>query len=158
MKSIRNEILHQLKSRNISFQHLTHQEISQHRVAEEVGVDVREGVKCLILKGKKSHKNYLICVRGHQRVDMRAVAAVLGEACEFEKMDVVKERYGLEVGAIPPFGKLLNLEVYFDTSIQDCREVIFSCGLVSESIRMQLTDLIPLIQPKFVQLAKSSIS
>ena len=151
-ENIRNEIFRQLLLKKIPFNHLTHQEIAHQRVAEEIGVDISEGIKCLIMRGKKSLKNYLICVRGHQRVDMRALSTLVGENCEFEKIEIVKERYGLEVGAIPPFGDLLGLEVYFDISIQNSENVIFSCGLVNESLRMKLADLSPLIHPKFVKL------
>ncbi len=69
-------------------------------------------------------------------------------------MDSIKERFGLEVGGIPSFGNLLGLDVYFDITIQNCKEVIFSCGLVNESVRMKLADLIPLVHPQFARLAK----
>ncbi|HSX25894.1 MAG TPA: YbaK/EbsC family protein, partial [Chlamydiales bacterium] len=135
-ENIRNEILKALQSKKIPFQHLTHQQTAAHHVAKEVGVDLQEGVKCLILRGKKSQNNYLICVLGHQRVDMKALSILVDENCEFEKIDVIKARFGLDVGGVPPFGSLLGLDVYFDTGIQNCKEVIFSCGPLNESIRM----------------------
>ena len=71
-----------------------------------------------------------------------------------EKIETIRERYGLEIGAIPPFGKILGLESYFDVGIRNCTEVIFSCGLINESIRMKLMDLSLLIHPQFAKLAK----
>ncbi|HSX26441.1 MAG TPA: YbaK/EbsC family protein, partial [Chlamydiales bacterium] len=67
-------------------------------------------------------------------------------------------RFGLDVGGVPPFGSLLGLDVYFDTGIQNCKEVIFSCGPLNESIRMKLEDLLPLVHPKFSKLAKEGKS
>ncbi|MBS0624932.1 MAG: YbaK/EbsC family protein [Verrucomicrobia bacterium] len=153
-EKIRNAILEQLQLRKIAYQHFTHQEITPHLVAKEIGVDIHEGVKCLIMRGKKSHNNYLICVLGHQKVDMKALASLVEEKCEFEKVDSIQERFGLEVGGIPPFGNLLGLDVYFETGIQNCNEVIFSCGPLNESIRMKLADLILLILPRFAKLVK----
>ena len=44
---------------------------------------------------------------------MKAVAEMVGEKCEFEDPEVIKERYGLQIGGVPPFGQLLNLETFF---------------------------------------------
>ena len=151
---IRDAILGQLQANSLNFQHITHEHIDAHQVAKEVGVAVQEGIKCLIMRGKKSGTNYLICVLGHQRVDMHALAELTQEKCEFEKAEVIKERYGLEVGGIPPFGNFLGLDIYFDVGIQNCQDIIFSCGLVNESVRMRLGDLLLLIQPRFVRLVK----
>lgn len=153
-ENVRNEILRLLQSKKFYFQHFIHVETAAQDVAKEIGVTIQEGIKCLVMRGKKSCKNYLICVRGHQKVDMRAVSALIDENCEFEKIETIKERFGLDVGGTPPFGALLNLDVYFDRSIQSCKEVIFSCGLRNESVRMKLEDLIPLINPKFAVIAK----
>ena len=153
-KNIRDEILRQLHLKRAIFQHFTHQETEAHHIAKEVGVAVQEGIKCLILRGKKSQKNVLVCLLGHQKLDMRAVSTLFGENCEFEKIDTIKERFGLEVGGIPPFGGLFGLDVYFDENIQNCKEVIFSCGLLNESVRMKLAELILLIHPRFAKLAK----
>jgi nondiscriminating aspartyl-tRNA synthetase len=152
---VRNEILKLLQCSNFSFQHVTHQETMPHKVAKEIGVDVCEGIKCLIMRGKKSYKNYLACVLGHQKVDMRALSALVGENCELEKIETIKNRFGLDIGGIPPFGNLLGIDVYFDTHIQNCKEVIFSCGPVHESIRMKLEDLIALIRPRLAALAQN---
>ena len=93
--SINNEILKLLRTKQISYNHFIHKETEQYKVAKEIGVGVHEGIKCLIMRGKKSQTNYLIGVLGHQKVDMRAVSALVGENCEFEKIDVIKERFGL---------------------------------------------------------------
>lgn len=144
---MRDEILRRLKGKE--FRHLVHAESDPRLIAQEVGIDVSKGLKCLVVKGKKSGKNYLVCVQGHKRVDMKAVAGVVGENCEFEAREVIRERYGLEVGGIPPF---LELDVFFDSDIASCDEVIFSCGLVNESIVMKLKDLVALILPRFVKV------
>jgi nondiscriminating aspartyl-tRNA synthetase len=154
-EEMQSEILRLLKLHSFSFEYLIHQEVIPLKVAQEVGANVCEGVKCLILRGKKSEKNFLFCLLGHQKVDMRAVAEIVGENCEFEKTENVKEKFGLSVGGIPPFGNLLGIGVYFEMGIQGCKEVIFSSGLITGSIRMKQDDLIALVQPRFATFAKS---
>ena len=79
---------------------------------------------------------------------MKAIAEATKEKCEFEDPAVIKERFGLEIGAIPPFGSLLNLETFFDEKIQTHDSAAFNCGLTTESIAMSAKDLIDLVQPK----------
>jgi nondiscriminating aspartyl-tRNA synthetase len=154
-ENVRNEILSLLNGKQIPFEHIVHRETVSHNVAKEIGVNMHEGLKCLIVRGKKSNMNYLICVLGHQKIDMRALSILVDEKCEFEKIETIKTVFGLDVGGIPPFGFLLGIEAYFDENIRDCREVVFSCGLMNESIRMKLEDLLPLLHPKFVSLGKN---
>ena len=79
---------------------------------------------------------------------MKAVAEIVGEKCEFEEAEVIKDRFGLEVGGIPPFGNLLNLDTFYDDRISDHKRSAFNCGLRTESVIMQTQDLITLVQPR----------
>lgn len=153
-EKIRNEILRILKAKKISFQHLTHQETISQNVSKEIGVAMHETIKSLIMRGKKTQKNYLICLLGHQKVNMHALASLVGEPCELEKIKALKEQFGLDVGGVCPFGDLLAIpEIYFDIGIKNCNNVVFGCGLPNESIQMKLEDLISLIHPKFANIA-----
>lgn len=83
------------------------------------------------------------------KLDMKAIAELVGERCVFEAPEVIKERFGIDVGGIPPFGSLLNLETYFDERIREGQWSTFSCGLLTESITMKSKDLIKVVQPQF---------
>jgi nondiscriminating aspartyl-tRNA synthetase len=85
---------------------------------------------------------------------MKAVAEAVGEKCEFENVEVIKERFGLEVGGVPPVGPLLNLETFFDDRIRGMETVVFNCGLRTESIILSADGLIEIVQPKFGKFAK----
>ena len=115
---------------------------------------MEEGVKSLILKGKTSKKNYQFNIPSHLKLDMKAVADQVGEKCEFENAEIIKERFGLIVGGVPPFGQLLNLETFFDEAISLNGVAAFNCGLQTESIIMKSADLIKLVEPKFGKFAK----
>jgi nondiscriminating aspartyl-tRNA synthetase len=148
-ENIRNEILHLLRDRGFEFDHKTHEETPTSEDSARVrGTKLEEGIKAIILRGKNSKKNYQVNIPSHLKVDMKAVAARVGERCEFEAPEVIEERYGLQVGGIPPFGNLLNIETFFDATIATLNTVAFNCGLRTESIVMKAADLIAIVNPE----------
>jgi nondiscriminating aspartyl-tRNA synthetase len=109
----------------------------------------------LIVRGKNSKKSYHFNIPSHLKLDMKAVAECVGEKCEFEDPQVIRERYGLIIGGVPPCGQLLNLDTFFDESIQKLDTVAFNCGLPTESLVMKGKDLIAVVQPTFGRFSKS---
>ena len=148
-ESIRNEILRLLKSNDMVFKHHVHAEtLSSAESAKQRGTALEHGVKAIILRGKQTKKNYQFNLPAAARIDMKAVAVLVKEKCEFEDPTVIKERFGLDIGGIPPWGCLMNLDTFYDESIASLPEVAFNCGLTTESIVMQASDLIQLVSPQ----------
>jgi Ala-tRNA(Pro) deacylase len=52
-----------------------------------------------------------------------------------------------EVGAMPPFGNLYELDVYVDERLADAGEIAFNAGSHRELIRMSYGDFERLVQP-----------
>ncbi len=154
-ENIRNEIVRLLNENNIPFQHMRHEPTpTSEDSARARGTRPEEGIKSLILRGKTTKKNYHFNLPSHLKVDMKAIADLVGEKCEFEDPEVIKERFGLIIGGVPPFGQLLNLDTFFDEKIAEEEKAAFNCGLTTESIIMQSKDLIALIQPKFGRFSR----
>lgn len=154
-ENIRNEIVRLLKHHDLEFEHLVHQPTPTSEDSARVrNTSLVEGVKSLILRGKTSKKNYQFNIPSHMKLDMKAVADLTGEKCDFENPDVIKERFGLTIGGVPPFGTLLNVDTYFDDRITKNDRAAFNCGLQTESIIMRSKDLVQLLQPKVGSFAK----
>lgn len=154
-ENIRNEIIRQLKSNEMEHNHLTHETTPTSEDSARVrGTSLEEGVKSIIVRGKTSKKNYQLNIPSHMKLDMKAVTEAVGEKCEFEDPEVIKERFGLTIGGVPPFGNLLNIETLFDPQVAHNERSAFNCGLMTESIVMKSKDLISLVQPKMHPLAK----
>lgn len=154
-ENIRNEMIRLLRAEEIEFTHLIHEPTPTSEDSARVrGNRIEEGVKALILRGKSSKKNYQFNLPAHLKLDMKAVSDLVGEKCEFETPEIILERFGLNVGGIPPFGPLLNLETFFDETIRSLPQVAFNCGLLTESIVMKGADLIRVVQPKFGAFSK----
>ncbi len=154
-ENIRNEIIHQLKDKAIPFTHLVHEPTPTSEDSARVrGTQMEEGVKSLIVRGRNSKKNFQFNIPSNRKLDTKAVAEIIGEKCDFEEPEVIKERFGLIIGGIPPFGTLLNLETYFDEAILQNERSAFNCGVMTESIVMKAKDLVELVGPKVASFSK----
>lgn len=154
-ENIRNEIVRLIKNHNMEFQHLTHEPTPTSEDSARVRkTKLEEGIKALILRGKNSKKNYQLNIPSHLKLDMKAVAELVGEKCEFEDAEIIKERFGIIVGGVPPFGQLLNIDTYYDERVSNTSTAAFNCGMQTESIVMKTEDLIKLVQPKIGRFAK----
>ncbi|NNM42832.1 MAG: aspartate--tRNA(Asn) ligase [Chlamydiae bacterium] len=154
-ENIRNEIIHLLKKHEMEFTHVTHEATPTSADSTRArGEGMGQGVKALILRGKSSKKNYQCNILSSRKLDMKAVSELIGEKCEFEDAEVIKERFGLVLGSIPPFGSLLNIDTFFDEGIQKEEKVSFNCGLITESIGMRSQDLLTIVQPKVGSFSK----
>ena len=155
-QNIRNEIVRRLKENEMQFNLLQHEvTLTSEDSARVRGTKPEEGVKALLLKGKTNKRNYLFCIPSNLKIDMKTVADAVGEKCEFEDPEVIKTRFGLLPGGVPPFGNLLALDTYFDERVTQEARAAFNCGKQNESIVMQSADLVKLIEPKLGKFSKS---
>jgi Ala-tRNA(Pro) deacylase len=53
-----------------------------------------------------------------------------------------------EIGAMPPFGNLYNLEVWLDVALRSHTNIVFNAGTHAETIQMSLSDYSRLVRPK----------
>jgi Ala-tRNA(Pro) deacylase len=56
-----------------------------------------------------------------------------------------------EVGAMPPFGNLYDMEVYVAEELSEDEEIAFNAGSHTELIRMKYADFERLVKPKVVK-------
>lgn len=146
-ENMRNEIIRLLRQQEMEFSHLEHEETLDSKESAVVrAISLEEGVKAIIVCGKKTKKNAQFNIPAHLKLDMKIISELVGEKCAFESPEVILERFGLQIGAIPPFGNLLNLDTYFDERILEQKQVAFNCGLRTESIIMKPKDLLKLTE------------
>ncbi|MCW0484340.1 aminoacyl-tRNA deacylase [Gaoshiqia sediminis] len=60
-----------------------------------------------------------------------------------------------EIGAMPPFGNLYDMEVYVAESLADDEEIAFNAGTHVELIRMAYADFERLVQPVVLQFSNA---
>ena len=91
------------------------------RTAEEAasacGCAVAQIVKSLVFRGAASGKPYLMLVSGSNRLDEKAVAAVLGESLARPDAAYVRDVTGFAIGGIPPLGHATPMQVFIDEDL-----------------------------------------
>lgn len=141
-ETMRNEIVRLLRDGEIPFDHMIHPPFaSPQEAAKSRNLPETQCLKSVLVRGKTTKKNALCVLPFTERLDMKAVAAALGEKCEVEEVEVIQERYGLVPHGVPPFGSLLNLETLFDSSVPLLDKVGFCCGMPTESLTLPARDL-----------------
>lgn len=63
-----------------------------------------------------------------------------------------------EVGAMPPFGNLYDMEVFVAQSLTRDKEIAFNAGSHTELIRLSFADYRRLVQPKILQFSWKTMS
>lgn len=153
-REVVSKIREVLDVRGIEYDYREHEPTPTSEDSARVrGTSIDQGVKALILKGKKDGENVLVCVGGAKKIDMKKLASVAGQRFSFESAEMIEKKYGLKIGGIPPFGGLLGLKVYFDEGILDQEAVAFNCGSQSASIIMNPRDLVDLVGAEVVDLS-----
>ena len=91
---------------------------------------------------KADKKPIMIVVPGDKKVDTSLFKKTYQiKDLEMAKPDEVKTVTGVEIGAVPPFGNLFKIPLYFDKTIVDNETVFFNAGSHSKSISMKGLDL-----------------
>jgi len=62
---------------------------------------------------------------------------------------------GCDLGAMPPFGNLYDMDVYVSESLAEEEEIAFNAGTHTELVRMAYDDFARLVKPKVLHLTYS---
>ncbi len=131
-----------LQSRGVPFEVVTHEKaFTSIGEARALGVSADEVVKSVMLHTDSGYT--LVAVPGYRRLDMKLVEAAVGErhvrlATEEELTEAFPD---FELGALPPTGSLLGVEVCVDPEVMAHETVVFAAGSQTESVKMRTEDL-----------------
>ncbi|MFA6073487.1 MAG: YbaK/EbsC family protein [Candidatus Woesearchaeota archaeon] len=148
-----------LEENNVSFVHLTHEHVHHSEDAAKIrGNVIEDAAKAIILKVKeKSSKEYRIiqCVLcGHKRIDLKKLKVALNlQSASLASPEEVLEKTGCTIGSVPPFGKLLGIEMYVDSSIKDREFIFFSAGTHNDSIKMKSFDFLKILNVTVLEVS-----
>ncbi|WP_029007981.1 YbaK/EbsC family protein [Azospirillum halopraeferens] len=77
---------------------------TSQEAADAVGCTVGQIAKSLIFRARTSGAPVLVIASGANRVDEKAVAALIGETIERADPEFVRTRTGFAIGGVPPLG------------------------------------------------------
>jgi prolyl-tRNA editing enzyme YbaK/EbsC (Cys-tRNA(Pro) deacylase) len=96
--------------------------------AEACGTSVAQIVKSLVFQKAESGEPVLILVSGKNRVDEKAMKAVIGEALKRIDADRVRELTGFAIGGVAPLGALSPIATYMDADLLSFETVWAAAG------------------------------
>ena len=103
-------------------------------------------------------KMAMAVVPASRMVDLEHLREVTGAtSAELATESEFKDRFPeCEVGAMPPFGNLYDLDVYVDESLREDEEIAFNAGTHTELVRLAYADFERLVKPKVMGFAYGS--
>lgn len=143
-----------LEEHGVHYQVLYHQRVyTAQEVAAAQHISGKEVAKVVMVR--VDGKLTMMVLPASSMVDMERLKGIFSG--RQVKLAQEEEFQGLfpdcEIGAMPPFGNLYDLEVYVDTAIANQSHIVFQAGSHVETMRMAYSDLANLVQPKVVDFA-----
>lgn len=116
------------------------------------------------IPGKEVAKTVMIKVDGHMAMavlpaSMHVDFDMLKEVAGADHVELATEEEfedmfpGCELGAMPPFGNLYDMEVFVAEDLAEDEEIAFNAGSHTELIRMRYEDFEDLVSPVVVRFA-----
>lgn len=123
-------------------------------VAENIGVDIKEVYKTLVLQG--SDKNYYICViNGMDELDLKKTAKAFGvKSISMIHVSEINKITGYIRGGCSPIGMKKQFKTLIDERAENMDYIIVSGGKRGLQIKMLLKDLKTLVGADIADLAR----
>lgn len=112
--------------------------------AAAVGCTVAQIAKSLIFRARESGTPVLVIASGANRVNEKAVGALIGEKIERADPDFVREKTGYAIGGVPPLGHAVPPLVLIDDDLMALGEIWAAAGTPNAVFRLtpaQLVDM-----------------
>lgn len=116
--------------------------LAADHVAEELGEDINQVFKTLVLHGDKC--GYIVCViPGNMEVELKSAAKIAGaKKAEMIPMKELLPLTGYIRGGCSPIGMKKSFPTYFHSSINDFDRVFVSAGVRGLQFKIAPADLI----------------
>lgn len=138
-----------LEKNGVSYEVGFHPEVfTAQEIAAAQHIPGKEMVKVVMVKA--DGKMLMLVLPASYQIDMKKLKKVL----KAKKVGIAKEKQfeelfpDCEVGAMPPFGNLYNLEVWIDQVLTEDASIVFQAGNHIETMRIKYSDYALLVNPK----------
>ncbi|HUG33282.1 MAG TPA: YbaK/EbsC family protein [Anaerolineales bacterium] len=153
-----NNITRLLESRKIRYTafETPEEKLGAQETARYLGVDPASVFKTIVVTREKPRKPLLVLVPAPASVDLKAVAAVLGDKKVHLPTEKEAEQLtGLQAGGISPLA-LINkgFHVVIDSSARNLVEIHVSGGQKGLNIRLPVNDLAAMTNARFAAISK----
>lgn len=142
-------ITDRLDAMKINYQLMEHEPVRTSEEAAKIrGTKLSEGAKAMVLLSKEyDNKFYMVVIPADKQLDLQKASKYIGEEVRVASAEEVEGYTGVKVGGVPPFGRLMGMDLFYDRSMYSKERSAFNCGRKDRSIIIQTKDLIRAAQP-----------
>lgn len=115
---------------------------TSQEAADAVGCTVGQIAKSLIFRTRQTGRPVLVVASGANRVDEKAVAALIGEKIERADPDFVREKTGFVIGGVPPLGHAEPPLVLIDEDLATFTDIWAAAGTPNAVFRLTPDQLV----------------
>lgn len=144
-----NRLTQYLEENNAKYAVLTHPKTyTASETAESTRIPGKKMAKAVIAQVDGDMK--MIVLPATHEVDFNRIRDVLqAEEVRLADEDEFRDLFpDCEVGAMPPFGNLYDIDTLVDESLSDGEEIVFNAGSHREAVRMSYKDFEKLVNPQ----------
>ncbi|HEY2890287.1 MAG TPA: YbaK/EbsC family protein [Dongiaceae bacterium] len=109
--------------------------------AQQIGCSVAQIAKSLIFRAKQSNRPVLVIASGVNRVDEKALEALLGEKIGKADADFVREKTGYAIGGVAPIGHASPPVTFIDEDLLKLETIWAAAGTPFAVFRLAAGDL-----------------
>ena len=144
------KLLDQEHVRYITIQHSP--AYTAQEIAASAHISGKELAKTVI--AKVDGKLTMLVLPASFKVNLKHLSNTLGtKNVELASEDEFENAFpGCELGAMPPFGNLYNMDTFVDKSLEEDEEIAFNAGNHSELIKLAYKDFVRLAKPEVVNI------
>ncbi len=114
-----------------------------------------QGAKALLFIADS--KPILIVLRGIDKVDTKLFKNTFKiKDLQFATKEEVVSITSVEIGAVPPFGNVMNILTYVDKHLVNEDEIAFNAGAHTKSIKMKMKDFLDVVKPTIGLITKEA--
>jgi len=141
------------------FETFEHEPVKTSEEASKVrtGYTLQQGAKALIIRVKKSETNkkfIMLVFPADLKFDNKKVKEIFNaKDIRFATQEEISNlTNGIQIGGVPPFGNLFNLEVIADSKLFENEKIIFNAGDRCFSVAMKSEDYQKIVNPQIVEI------
>nr|MCK4929724.1 hypothetical protein [Nanoarchaeota archaeon] len=142
-----------LDENNVSYEYKEHEPVrTSEEAAAARGDDIRIGAKAIVLK---ADDKFVMCVlSAAKKINSKELKKILGiKSLRFATSDEIMEKTNCELGGVPPFGNIFELDLLVDKSITANEFMAFNAGERTKSLKIKTKDYLELLKPKIEEFS-----
>src|SRR5579871_2081721 len=124
--------------------------------AQQIGCSVAQIAKSLIFRAKQSNRPVLVIASGVNRVDEKALEALLGEKIGKADADFVRDKTGYAIGGVAPVGHASLPVTFIDEDLLKLETIWAAAGTPFAVFRLTPADLVRITGGRVAKIAEEA--